>query len=245
MNKKSTVKTIYVNGNKKYGKLISEIGVNRLLSHGDNGMIIISANRSEIASDNKNNDLTPEYEKFLKNTNVEDDEETRQMWLNDRNKRADNELKEFLRRETPYAYTATYGGYHGGDGVTDVYEPSYVVYNYDRQGNPLDFDDLRNLAIELCGRLNQDSVYVKAPNEPPVYLDANGKQVNSSSSNDVKINRDNEMFYTTNKRDKNNAHKFTSDIRFESLLLPIGPGSLTELRKRLSNGEYLLEDYKK
>ena len=236
---------INVNGQKKYGVLISEVGINRLLSHGKNGMVIISANRSEIASDNSNNDLTPEYESFLHNTNVEDNAETRKMWLDDRNKRCDVELKNFLRSKTPYAYTATYGGYHGNDGVNDSYEPSYIIYNHDRQGKQLDFDRLKELALQLCKEFHQDSVYVQAPNEAPVYLNCNGEQINSSSSKNFKVNSDKEMFYTTNKRKKTNPQRFTADIQFENVILPIGPGSLTELRARLASGEYLLEDYKK
>lgn len=234
---------VEVNGQKKYGVLISEIGVIRMLSHGKNGMISISANRSKIASNNPNCDLTDEYQKFLDATDVQDDAETREMWLNDRNRRADASLKSFIRDDTPYSYTVTYGGYHGNDGVVDSYEPSYVIYNYDRQGNPLDWEKLKELALYLCREYHQESVYVQAPDEAPVYLDCNGNRTDKQSSKNFKINRDKEMFYTTNKRKKNHPQRFTADIQFENTMLPVGPGSITELRKRLSSGEYLLEDY--
>jgi hypothetical protein len=234
---------VEVNGQKKYGVLISEIGVIRMLSHGKNGFISISANRSKIASNNPNCDLTGQYKKFLDDTDVQDDAETREMWLNDRNRRADASLKSFIKDDTPYSYTATYGGYHGGDGVVDSYEPSYVIYNYDRQGNPMDWEKLKALALYLCREYNQDSVYVQAPDEALVWLDCNGNRTDKGSSKNFKINRDKEEYYTTNKRKKNHPQRFTADIQFENTMLPIGPGSITELRKRLSSGEYLVEDY--
>lgn len=236
---------VEVNGQKKYGVLISEIGVIRMLSHGKNGFISISANRSKIASNNPNCDLTGQYKKFLDDTDVQDDAETREMWLNDRNRRADDSLKSFIKDKTPYSYTATYGGYHGSDNVVDSYEPSYVIYNYDRQGNPMDWEKLKELALYLCREYNQDSVYVQAPDEAPVWLDCNGNRTDKGSSKNFKINRDKEKFYTTNKKKKNHPQRFTADIKFENTMLPVGPGSLTELRKRLSSGEYLLEDYGK
>lgn len=49
---------------KKGLRKIDEGGVNRILSHGKYGFIIISANRSEIYSDNPNNDLSDEYEEW-------------------------------------------------------------------------------------------------------------------------------------------------------------------------------------
>ena len=235
---------INVNGQKKYGVLISESGINRLLSHGKNGMIIVSANRSEIASNDPKLDLSDEYNDFLENTNVHDDAETREMWLNDRNRRADAKLKEYLKNSTPYAYTATYGGYHGGDGVKDSYEPSYVVYNYDRQGHPMNFEELLKEGLKLCKMYHQDAIFVQPPDEAPMFLNSDGEKINTSSSKAVKINRDDEMFYTTNKRKKNKPQRFTSDINFENTILPVGPGSLSELRQRLSSGEYLIEDYK-
>ena len=42
---------------------IDESGLNRIMSHGKYGFIIISANRSEIYSRNEDNDLTLEYKK--------------------------------------------------------------------------------------------------------------------------------------------------------------------------------------
>lgn len=44
---------------------ITEGGLNRMMHHGRHGMIIISANRSAVRSDNPNADLSKEYEHYL------------------------------------------------------------------------------------------------------------------------------------------------------------------------------------
>ena len=262
---KEIIKNVFeinVNGKKTYGSLITEIGIDRLLSHGKDGMIIISACRDKIFSKNDNCNLLSEYEEFIKNTGVEDNEETQQMWLEDRNRREDARLKEFLRTKTNYSYTQAYGGYHDAkeEGVPDSFEPSYIIYNRDRQGRPLNFEDLRNLAMELCKEYHQDSVYLQAPGEAPIYINEKGEKVNSSSSLNFIKDDPKQMYFTTNKRKKERPHtlwgnttakrtvkphRFTADISFESIMLPVGPGSIIELKQRIDKGEYLLENFRR
>ena len=108
--------------------LITEAGINRIMKHGEHGMIIISANRSDIDSDNPNTSLRDEFDKWCKINDVQnDDTEQKIKWLNMRNKNADESLKNDLKK-SPFAYTPVYGGYHGTDDVVDSYEPSYIVY---------------------------------------------------------------------------------------------------------------------
>lgn len=256
----SKIFEINVNGDKKYASLITEAGLNRMLSHGKNGMIIISACRSEIPSDNPNCDLMPEYKKFLQENDLEDSEELRDKWLYERNKSCDTELKKELRHSA-FSYTQTYGGYHdkGKPNSDDLFEPSYVVYNYTQRGEPLNFDDLFELALYWCKKYHQDSVYVQAPNEAPIYVNEKGDTVSSKSSKKFTLNDPNQEYFTTIKRSKGNLHtadndpnkkrrsipqRFTADIQFENIMLPIGPGSLTELKRRRDRSEYLLTDYK-
>lgn len=251
---------INVNGDKKYASLITEAGLNRMLSHGKNGMIIISACRSEIPSDNPNCNLVPEYEKFIQKNNLKDSEGLRKKWLNNRNKLCDAELKYELRHSA-FSYSQTYGGYHdkGKPNSEDSFEPSYVVYNYTKNGEPLNFDDLFDLALYWCEKYHQDSVYVQAPDKAPVYVNEKGDVVSSKSSKNFITNDPKQEFFTTVKRSKGNPHtvddntdkkqatipqRFTADIQFENMMLPIGPGSLTELKKRTDRGEYLLTDFK-
>ena len=199
---------------KKYAYTpINEVSINRILSHGAEGFVILSANRSAIYSENENCDLSEEYEYWLRKEMMQDDEQSQALFLKNRNKQADTDLMHDIQSRR-YSYTPIFDGYHGTDAVVDDFEPSYIVYNHYRGGslNKGNFEDLRDFAIDLCKKYKQDSVYIQAPNEAPIYVDCNGNQVNSSSTKNFKIDRD-EMFYSTNKRDKSNPRKFTADIQ--------------------------------
>lgn len=225
---------------------IDELKLNRLSKHGENGYIVVSTNRSDIHSSNKKNDLTDEYINFLKTKNIEDTEEIRQKWLSQRNKICDKELDKRLRSELPYSFSSVFGGYHGTDNVSDSFEPSYIIFNYNKKGKPYEsFDGLYKLALEICAEYKQDSVYVCKPNEAPIYVDRHGNQVNSTSSNDFKYNRDDEMFYTTTKRDKTNPQRFTADIQFENMFHKAGPSCYADRVKRGSQGEFFIGDVDK
>ena len=224
---------------------LSESSLNQMMEHGKTGMIIISGNRSEIRSDNPRLDLYKQFEKSLEkkgglqgiDSDALYDEE--QYWLRRRNAHADKQLKSDIN-SAGFSYTPVYGGYHGQDSVVDSYEPSYVVYCYDRNGQQRDFQDLLQFALQMCRKYSQESVYVQAPGEPPVYMDADGNQMNSSSSDNFKFNRNQEEFFTTTKRDKSDPQRFTADIQFESLYIPLRPADYNEKQRRLKSGEYIL-----
>ena len=224
---------------------LSESSLNQLMQHGETGMAVISSNRSEIRSDNPRLDLTDTFEKSMKKKggleSIDSDalyDEMRE-WLRRRNAFADKELKQDIN-SAGFSYTPVFGGYHGKDNVTDSYEPSYIVYCYDRTGQPRDFQELKDFAVKMCAKYSQDSVYVKAPGKPPVYLDAAGNQVNSSSSDNFKFNRDDEEFYTTTKREKTNPQRFTADIQFNEMYIPLRPADYNENMRRRKSGEYIL-----
>ena len=218
---------------------ISEANLNRIIKHGESGMIVISANRSDVHSDNPNCDLTPEYEEWLNNSGAEHSEETASMWLRHRNKEAEKALKNAIEG-SGLSYTPVYGGYHGEDGVVDSYEPSFIVYAKGRNGEDVPFNYVYNKALQWCGDFSQESVYVQAPGEAPVYLDKDGNQSNSSSSKNFKYNRDKEMFYTTTKRKSTNPQRFTADIQFESYYRK-GISSYTDRMRRSQSGEFFLD----
>ena len=227
---------------------LSESSLNKMLEHGKTGMVIISANRSAIDDDNPELSLRPEFEEemgkkyFGGSASIDSDAlyDVENEWLKHRNARANKELLHDIK-EAGYSYTPVYGGYHGENGVEDSYEPSFVVYNYKRgDNNPGDFYDLERFAIDMCRKYKQESVYVQEPNSAPKYLDAEGNQVNMFSSDNFKFNRPDEKFYTTTKRDKTNPQRFTADIVFENMYIPLRPGTYNEKMRRYQSGEYIL-----
>lgn len=143
-------------------------------------------------------------------------------------------------KNSGYSYFPVYGGYKGTDGVVDEYEPSFFVANYDRNGNVGDFDKLKSLAAEWCGKYNQDSVLVKSPNDPPIYIDRMGNKVSANSSNNVSINNPNKEFFTALYKKPQGTNRFTYDINFECYCNP-NPCTLNEYMRRKSSGELLIE----
>lgn len=226
--------------NRMSTKSLNEASINRILSHGKNGFIVISGSRDSIkAPYNKDIDLTHDYIDWLKMSGLKDSDDNESYWLSERNKQADESLQNDIMR-SPFSFTKTFGGYHPKgvqNASSDSYEPSYIVYCHDRQGNVLDFDELYKFAIEMCNKYKQDSVYIQAPNEAPNYVNGKGEKINAKSSLKFKINKDDEEYYTTQNRKKNRPHRFTADIQFENMRVFNGPSSLNEGRRRRWYGE--------
>lgn len=243
---------------------MNEANLNRLIYHARHGMVVLSANRSAIASDNPNCDLTAEYQRYLHaNPTMEDNEETREMWLAKRNKAADQALLADIKA-AGFAFSKTFGGYHGEDSVVDSYEPSYVVYNHapSHSNDYRNFNDLRAFALKMCAKYKQESVYVQAPPAkpgetppPPVYLTANG-DVDMEFSGKFRYNDNDAEFYTTTKRDRTNPQRFTAEgierepnkqaknpiaVLFEGAFRVSGPSDYTNRMKRMKAGEVFLD----
>ena len=96
-----------------------------------------------------------------------------------------------------YRYLPVYGGYHGTDGVDDSYEPSFMVFPYDREGHEEEFDGLEDFALDMCGKYNQDSVFILRPGCVPHYYDENGKVKDKRASLELKMNDPSQMFFTS------------------------------------------------
>lgn len=221
-------------------RLLSEANLNHIMKNAEqNGIIIISANRDSIESDVPNADLSSQYNSFLQENNLTDSEELRDKWLTNRNKQAYKSLYDVVRKSN-YSYSQVYGGFKGTDNVTAKYEPLFLIYSVDRQGNQLPFDELFELGKKLCLDFKQESFFAQAPGQAPNYYGADGEKQNATSSKFVKFNRENEPYFTTAKKEKgDNAQRFTSDIIFEHYAKEFGIDYINRIQ-RTQNGETLL-----
>lgn len=240
---------------KKGLRLINEAGINRILSHGKYGFIIISANRSEISSSNPHNDLTGKYEQWCNENKIDNpsDFEVMKQWLSQRNKQAEADLKDELKK-SPFAYTPVFGGYHGSDDVTDSFEPSYIVYCHGKHyaTDYYPFEKLFKFALHLCNEYQQDSVYIQAPDEAPIWVNGEGAKINKTSTKNFKINDFSQTYYTTVNRSKRDTkemgldtkpQRFTADIQFESKMYTVpGPSTYFDRMKRETLGEVFLNN---
>ena len=83
-------------------------------------------------------------------------------------------------RQSGYLFLPTYGRHKGGDGLDDEYVPSFIVFNYDKNGDSKDFGGLKRLALALCGKYSQDSVIVTTPEKAPICVDVDGNEVSKA-----------------------------------------------------------------
>lgn len=100
-------------------------------------------------------------------------------------------------KKSGYSYLPTYGGYRGTDGVEDSYEPSFVIFNHTSDGKTGDFEKLRDFALYVCDKYNQNSVLIKAPNNPPIWVDKDGNKVNKKEGNKVWKNDPTQEYFTS------------------------------------------------
>ena len=237
---------------------LGESGLNRMMWHGKNGMIVVSACRSSVDEPGGDRSLRPEFEEWAR-ANGRTDAGAERDFLAWRNKRADKELRDELRK-SGYSFTPVYGGYHDKEGaLDDSYEKSYAVYAHGRGGTAdrKEWGRLRRYAADLCGRYKQDSVYVQAPDSAPEYIGPDGKTVSARSSLDFKFNDDSQEFFTTARRQrttrqdrttgglKTTPQKFTADISFESRgwMAEKAPGDQRSRREREDMGEVFLDEW--
>lgn len=236
---------ITVNEQAKNVMPLSESSLNRMMDHGKTGMIIISSQVSNVEREDPNLDLTAEFEKSLEKRggarSIDSDAMWDEMrdWLRRRNKAADNALRRDIQA-AGFSYTPNYGGYRMQETGEQTFEPSYIVYCYDAKGQPRDFQDLLDFGLKMCLKYSQESIYVKAPGKPPVYLDYNGNQTNSTSTDNFRFNGDDEEYFSKIKRKKARSPQFTADINFNEMYVPLRPGDYNENMRRLKSGEYIL-----
>ena len=248
-----------LNAFRKGWRRINETSTNRIMNHGKYGFIIVSGCRCDIFSDNLNNDLTPEYEKWCKKEGCEIEvADYMNFWLIKRNMDEDKNLLCDLR-VSKYAYSKVCVGYKGSDGVTDIFVPSFIVYCHAKEDAKayLNFDELFKFGLTIAKRYKQDCIYVQKPNDAPIYVNCEGVKVNARESKDFIFNDYTQQYYTSIKRkkrttqdykDKNGKarletppQRFTADIQFESLYRIAGPSTYNERMKRQKEGEVFLD----
>jgi hypothetical protein len=146
-------------------------------------------------------------------------------------------------KQTNYSYTPTYGGFIenlGTEKETNVYERSFIIYNKDKRGNNLDFNDLYEFGLEMCRKYNQDSFLVQAPNDKPKYIKQDGSVDYEFSGGKVFNDLSQEYFTDLHK----NTHK-SGDVSnrkptrfsFTEAYVNPKPQSYSERHVRWLNGE--------
>ena len=150
---------------------LTETNAKRMLDrHSQNGYAIISACRG--GSDFGLNASNPQQKEKLAVIN----------------KKRTQELLDCIR-QSGFSYTPSYGGFienQGTENEEEVFERSFIVYANKKNGET-DVQGLKEFAVQMCNKFNQDSVLFKAPDEPARYLDKNA-DVDMEFGDDVAFN---------------------------------------------------------
>ena len=156
-------------------------------------------------------------------------------------------VKEFVNilKQTDFSYTPVYGGFienKGKENEENVYERSFVVYNHHKDGSVGDFEELRQFALDMARKYNQDSVLIQEPNGKPQYVKQDG-EVDFGFDGDIAFNDLSQEYFTDLHK---NSHKTMGDdsspTRFsflESYINP-APQCYGERVSRARNGEIFL-----
>ena len=126
---------------------LTEATVDRLLQHGKDGMVILSADREE---------RTPE-ENYAKRHELLGDIKNRNL--------------------SYIVVYGGYRDINTTPPKTANGETSFVLPAHDRNGNPVPWEELESFAKEMCGKYDQESVLVQPPGQNPRWIDRDGNAV--------------------------------------------------------------------
>jgi len=209
--------------NNTHLRSINETNAKRFLErHTNSGYVIISACRG---SRDFNLDVTIPQQ------------------LNKLNQLNNQRTKELLSdiKKKGFTYTPCFGGFIENKGLEneqEVYEQSFIIYPYKRDES-YNFQELKDFAIEMCNKYDQNSVLIKAPTDKPLYYNKNG-DVDDEMGNDVTFNDITQTYFTD--LNKNTTNKIKSDstptrFTFTETYIPLLPQSYSEGHIRYLKGE--------
>ena len=159
-------------------------------------------------------------------------------------------------RQTGYSYLPVYGGYKGTNGVVDNFEPSFLVFNYSRDGSTKDFSYLKDFAIKMCNKYEQNSVLVVYTGGKATYINGLGKEI-AYEDGDTILNDPTQEYFTSliktqsiDKEHPKRSKRWTYQMRFKPkneieeewcLYANPNPSTLNEMQERDYFGEILLK----
>lgn len=217
------LKEIVSINNNTHLRSIKETNAKRFLErHTSNGYVIISACRGS-------NDFN------LDETNPQQFNKSKQI----NNQRTKELLNDIRKKE--FTYTPCFGGFVENkelENEQDVYKKSFIIYPYKRDKS-YNFQELKDFAIEMCNKYNQNSVLIKAPTDKPKYYNKNG-DIKMELNGDATFNDITQKYFTD--LNKNTINKIKPNSKptrftFTETYIPLLPQTYSEGHIRYLKGE--------
>lgn len=210
-----------ITSNDKPLQLLTEMTIDRLLGkHSNSGYIIISSNRNDSTAQEN----SEKYKELLQ-----------------------------LLKDSGFSYIPVYGGFienKGKENEKQVYEKSFIVLNFDRTGQELNYEDLYAKGLEWANKFNQDSFLSKAPNATAKYITKSG-DVDFEFTGEVKINDLTQQYFTDFFKSKNIGKKTNKKgdeyskkhrLTFEGVFINPAPVTYNERHVRHLLNEVFITD---
>lgn len=156
----------------------NETTINRLLNkHTDSGYVMVSACR---------NDWVPHAE----------GDATGEKKNQEMNNRKTEELKQDIY-DSGFQYIPVRGGFIEQSTGIPKEEDSFIIVNYKRRTNrpEASMNELTEIAVDLCGKYNQDSVLVVEPGKNPTYYRRDGS-IDFEFNGSLTVRDNAQQFYT-------------------------------------------------
>lgn len=164
-------------------KTVRETTINRLLNtHTESGYVMVSACRNDWVPYMDEED--PDQQEVLRIKNQE------------MNNKKTKEIKQDIY-DSGFQYIPVRGGFIEQNTGVAKEEDSFIIVNYKRRSRTpeKDMTALKQLAIDLCGKYNQDSVLVVEPGKKPTYYKRDGS-VDFEFSGSMTVRDNAQEFFT-------------------------------------------------
>ena len=226
--------------------ILTEKSLSRILKdHHVNGYIILSASREYIRKNGdpcKSDDNEMVLLDLITGKIVdESDLITGQRLSAENNKRTSDLRKAIINYNL--SFLPVLGGYRYEDG-TESYEKSFIIFPFDRKGNPIEWSDFEKIGKKLGKEFNQESILINDTKSNPYYYkieDGSKSMEFSGNIDDWKINDLTQSFFTALRQyDKKKYPNYSgSSQRFtlENVYLAPQPDSIMSGHERCLSGE--------
>ena len=143
-----------------------------------------------------------------------------------------NELKALIKN-AGFSFKEVAGGFienKGTNNEKEVYEKSFIIYNFKQNGEKIKKDELLTLAMKICRKYGQDSILYSEKGDRPRYYTKTG-QIDSSFSRKFVFNDKEREFFTDMKKSSNNK-------RFTFNLEQTPDNKVNEMKKKAKTAVY-------
>lgn len=186
--------------------ILNEKSLNRLVNdHHISGYVIMSA-CSELIRNNGHNVVRHDdgtLEDIETNEIISKEDLLKGQRLSAENNRRNHKLISKLIEEKHYSFLPVLGGYRYLNTGSELYEKSIVIFPFDRNGNPINLNDVVDFCKDQARVYNQETILINIPNEKPYYWSYKTNEVCSVFSDNVtdwNINNLTKAFFTALKQ---------------------------------------------